>query len=242
MRDVAIVFGKEWLELRRSDSTWVGLSTLLVFVSMVGGVLPWLVGPLWVTAPWVALLWAWIPMFLVTTVTADSFAGERERRTLETLLATRLTDGAILWGKWLAGVVWVGAAMALCLPVSLVTLNIAFAPGPFLPSFAHALGTVAVVFAASGFGGALGVLISMRAASVRHAQQVLAIAVFMIAFVPIAALRVLPPEWTGRIFQTLNGASPGGTAWLVAAILVGTTLPVLVTARARFRRGRLPLK
>ena len=168
MSDLRVVLAKEWLELRKSDSMWVAVATLIVFLAMIGIFLPWLLGPLWLRAPWVTMIWAWIPMFLVTTVTADSFAGERERRTLETLLATRLSDGAILWGKWLAAVVWVAGAMLLSFPLGVLSLNLMFAQGPYLPSIGQVLATVAVAFAAGGLGGALGILVSLRAASVRH--------------------------------------------------------------------------
>ena len=40
-----------------------------------------------------------LPVLAVVVTAPDSFAGERERKTLRTLLAGRLTDRAILWGK-----------------------------------------------------------------------------------------------------------------------------------------------
>ncbi len=237
-----MVLAKEWLELRRSDSAWVALTTLVVFLGMIGVCLPWLLGPAWLGAPWVMMIWAWIPMFLVTTVTADAFAGERERRTLETLLATRLSDGAILWGKWLASVTWVAGAMLLSLPLGIVSLNLMFSGGPYLPSAWQVLATVAVALAASGFGGALGILVSLRASSVRHAQQVLAIIVFLLAFVPIAALKLAPVEWTTDLFAVLTTGSPAATGWRLSLILVAVSAPVLAMAQHGFRRGRIPLK
>jgi len=242
MSDLGIVLHKEWLELRRSDSVWVALATLVVFLAMIGIFLPWLLGPLWLRAPWITMIWAWVPMFLVTTVTADAFAGERERRTLETLLATRLSDGAILWGKWLASVVWVASAMLLSFPLGVISLNVMFAGGPYLPSIGQVFATVAVAFSAGGLGGGLGILVSLRASSVRHAQQVLAIMVFTIAFVPIAFLRMAPQEWTSGFFQTLTSGTPATTGWAFAGILAVGTAPVLALARVRFQRGRIPLK
>ena len=37
------------------------------------------------------VMWMWFSLLLVINVVADSFAGERERHTLETLLASRLS-------------------------------------------------------------------------------------------------------------------------------------------------------
>lgn len=242
LRDLWIVLGKEWLELRKSDSGWVTVSTLVAFLAIAGGFLPWQLGRMWLEGPWVALIWAWMPMFLVTTVTADSVAGERERHTLETLLATRLSDGAILWGKWLAGVTWVWCAMALCLPVGIVTVNLTVSGGPHLPTLAHAAGVLAAAFAGGGLGAAAGVLVSMRAASVRHAQQILAIGVLLLALVPVGLLRLLPGAWTGGIIEALAFGSPARLAWAVAGALLLLALAVLSVAQTRFRRGRIPLK
>lgn len=241
-RDVWIVLGKEWLELRSSDSGWVTASTLVAFLAIAGVFVPWQLGLLWVEGPWVALIWAWMPMFLVTTVTADSVAGERERHTLETLLATRLSDAAILWGKWLAGVTWVWCAMALCLPTGLITVNLVVEGGPHLPTVAQAAGLLAASFAGGGLGAAVGVLVSMRATSVRHAQQILAIGALLIALVPVGLLRLLPQEWTAGVLEALAWGSPARLAWTLAAVLTLLGLPVLVLAQTRFRRGKIPLK
>lgn len=240
LRDVSIVFGKEWRELGSSDSGWVTLSTLAVFLAIVGVFVPWQLGAAWISAPWPILIWAWIPMFIVTTVTADSVAGERERRTLETLLATRLSDASILWGKWLACVLWVWIAMVLCLPIGLVTIALTLGE-PHLPSIGQALGTLAVAFAGAGLGAAGGVLVSLGAQSVRHAQQVLAIAALVFAFVPLGLLRVLPRDWTVVVFEALVYGSPTKIAWGVAAGLALVSLPILATAHRRFRRGRISL-
>lgn len=242
VRDVRIVLGKEWRELRSSDSGWVTASTLAAFLAIAAVFVPWQLGPLWVDEPWMVLVWTWIPMFLVTTVTADSVAGERERHTLETLLATRLSDAAILWGKWLAGVTWMWCAMALCLPVGLVTVNLTAGGGPHLPTLTQAVGVLAAAFAGAGLGAAFGVLVSMHATSVRHAQQILAIGVLLAALVPIGALRLMPGDWTVGIMQTLAYGSPARLAWGMALALTLLGLPVLVVAQTRFRRGRIPLK
>ena len=188
------------------------------------------------------MIWAWIPLFIVTTVTADSVVGERERRTLETLLATRLSDAAILWGKWLACVLWVWAAMILCLPVGLLTINLTLPGELLLPTPGHALGMLLVSFAGAGLGAAAGVLVSLRAESVRHAQQVLAIGALVFAFVPVALVKLLPMEWTADVFQMLAHGSPARVAWVFAGFLLFVTLPILWVASTKFRRGTILLK
>jgi len=240
--DVRVVLAKEWLELRSSDTRWVAMTTLAAFVIIVGVLVPWQFGAAWIRAPWSVAMWAWIPLFIVTTVTSDVVAGERERRTLETLLATRLSDAAILWGKWLACTLWVWSAMLLCLPASWLTVNISDPGGLILPGASQALGTAAVALGGAGLGAAVGVLVSLRAESVRHAQQVLAIGALVFAFIPLALLRILPPLWTTRVFGALAYGSPAHVAWWTASTLALLALPVLAVAHGRFRRGAIPLK
>ena len=157
------------------------------------------------------------------------------------MLSTRLSDDSILWGKWLAAVVWVAGAMLISFPVGVLSLNVMFA-GTYMPSFDQVLATVFVTFAASGLGGALGVLVSLKSSSVRHAQQVLAIIVFLLAFIPITLVKLAPREITMGLVTTLTSGEPAAAGWRLASILTAVSMPVLALAQYRFRRGRIPLK
>jgi len=67
---------------------WTGL---LIILAVFGILIPLQLGRDWLSAPTTILMWAWLPFILVNSVVADAFAGERERQTLETLLASRLS-------------------------------------------------------------------------------------------------------------------------------------------------------
>ncbi len=209
---------------------------------IVGVLLPWQLGLLWVYAPWVVATWAWIPFFLVTTVTADSVAGERERNTLETLLATRLPDGSILTGKMLAMVIGVWLATLLCVPLGLITVNLALEGGPHLFSPAHFGSIVVLIFAATSFGAAFGVLVSMRATSVRQAQQTLAIGALALFTLPLVIVRVFPGSWTADLVYLFTAGAPETLALTLSGVLGSLTVLLLVPAYRRFRRRRLPLR
>ena len=56
-------------------------------------------GAAWVEQEQSVVLSAMVSVLLVAITVPDSFAGERERHTLGTLLASRLPDRAILFGK-----------------------------------------------------------------------------------------------------------------------------------------------
>jgi len=89
MIDAGTVIWKEWSELIGQGGLR-GKRGIVHFALAFGIVLPLNNGPSWITSPMTAIAWYWVPMFLVTTVIGDAFAGERERHPLEPLLASRL--------------------------------------------------------------------------------------------------------------------------------------------------------
>ncbi|MFQ5690587.1 MAG: ABC transporter permease subunit [Gemmatimonadota bacterium] len=243
MRDVWTVMWKEWKELAFWDGGWLGIVSLLILVALLGVLLPWEIGPAWVTAPWILVVWAWMPLFLATSVTADSVAGERERHTLETLLATRLPSPAILLGKLTALVLWVWAATMLCVPVGLLTVNLRLPEAHgFLRPTAGALLGIAVVALLSGFlGASMGVLVSLGARTVRQAQQTLAVWVLGVFLLPVLLLKLMPKVWVAAVFRDLTAGDTAEMAFTVAAVMLAVDTILLMLALARFRRERLLL-
>ena len=87
--DVWTVMRKEWME---SVATPGCMIQPLVVVIIFGVFTPLLAGRLWLDYPIVQWLWSWLPLAMSAGMVADTFAGERERDTLEALLAS-LTAG-----------------------------------------------------------------------------------------------------------------------------------------------------
>lgn len=83
--DILTMMWKEWKEILNWGGRR-GRLGIVLFVVVFGVALPWQMGRAWIASPIALAYWAWVPLFMVTTVTADAFAGERERHTLETLL------------------------------------------------------------------------------------------------------------------------------------------------------------
>lgn len=84
-----------------------------------------------------------------------------------------------------------------------------------------------------------GVLVSLRAATVRQAQQVLMLAIMLLLFVPVYGVKLLPAEWRAQIAGTL---AAGGAARLVLVIIAALTvvdISLIIAAMTRFRRARL---
>jgi ABC-2 type transport system permease protein len=182
------------------------------------------------------LLAAVIPIILVGITIPESFAGERERHTLGTLLASRLPDRAILFGKYALSVGFAWSATVLFLLLSLVFANIAAAgEGIFFFKPIIIVADLVLSFLLATLFASAGVIISMRSATVQEASQIL-LAFFL---VPPMILQV------GLAFflkdaidfaESLNGEI---LLLIIVAVLVVLNLLMFSAALARFRRPRL---
>jgi len=241
--DIITVALKEIKELPylRKDKSRTNLFSLLIFLGVFGILLPWQTGRDWVTSPFSLLSWAWLPFMMVGTTMVDAFAGERERHTLETLLASRLSDRAILFGKILAGIVYGVVITFLCVLVGLGTVNLVYGQaGLLVYPTPIALGIVGELLLISTLASGLGVLVSLRAASVRQAQQTFTIAYFVF-FIPILVFPMLPQAVTIKITQFVMRTSFATfAAWFGLGVTVVDVLLILA-AMARFKRSRLIL-
>lgn len=241
--DIWTVMSKEWREyVTMRGSSRTGPLGLLVFASFVGIVLPLQLGHVWVDSP-VALISAfWVPLVLVLSVIGDAIAGERERHTLETLLATRLSDSAILLGKVAAAVAY-GTGLTLVSDLAaLVVVNLADWQGRLLLySPAIASGIVALSLLGSGLIAGVGVLVSLRSATVREAQQRLSIAMMVIFFGLLLGLQLLPRALVTRLGLYLEGEGAMRTLALALLVLLIIDAALLLAALRCFRRPRLIL-
>jgi len=240
--DIAAVFWKEWKEIL----TWGGTRSrfsLLILVGVLGILLPLQFGREWFGGLMPLVMWVWIPTYLVASTVADSVAGERERRTLETLLASRLPDSAILLGKLAAAVSYGVALSWIIMLIGAVTVNIAargagqvlfYAPD----MLAAALG---LSILGAGLAAGAGILVSLRASSVRQAQQTLSITMLLLLMAPVLLTRYLPPATAAQLAAIQAALKPLNVLlYLGGALLVADTLLILA-ALARFKRARLIL-
>jgi len=211
---------------------------LLVF----GVFLPLQNGIEWITSPILMAAWAWLPLILVAGVIADSFAGERERHTLETLLASRLSDESILLGKVVAAVVYGCGFTLLLAAVSLLSVNIAHWQGHFVmfPAMT-AVGIPVLSLLSALAAAAAGVLLSLRAPTARQAAQMLSVVVMLLLFVPVFGFRALPADLRARIGEVIAGFNPITAVATTVGFLLLLDGVLLVLGLMRFRRARLIL-
>lgn len=238
MTDVWTVIHKEVLEIVISVRGRGRVSQLLV-LGIVGILAPARAGEQWVDAKIGLIAAVWAPIVLVMNLVADSFAGERERHTLETLLASRLPDRAILFGKVLtiAGYGWI-ASLAVSL-LSLIVVNLTTSDGIVHYSAGATAAGVAFALLGTLLATTIGALVSLRAATVRQAQQLLGVGVVVIAVIPAFGVRLLPLSWRSDLSDAIDRFGVATFIVLAVVALAALTAALLAVAVARFQRNRL---
>ena len=243
MGDVLTVAWKEWRELLQlGGSHRGGRFSLVILVGVFGVLLPLQSGAEWVQSPATVFYWGWVPLMLVGSAVADSFAGERERHTLETLLASRLPDRAILLGKMAAAVAYGWGLVLAMLLLSLITVNLSARSGPWLLfPWRFAVGAPLMALLGAGLAATAGVLVSLRAQTVRQAAQTLNVGVLLLVFIPVLGIQALPEAWQTQLGAWALTVGVDGMLWPAAAVLAALDLALLAATFARFRRARLVL-
>jgi ABC-type transport system involved in multi-copper enzyme maturation permease subunit len=170
-----------------------------------------------------------IPLMAASLVAADSFAGEKERKTLEALLYTPTTDRELLIAKMLSG--WL-ASIAIALGGFLIyAINVNAAAWSqmqriFFPNALWLVLVIWVVPALSGLGVSLMVVASARAQGFQDANQMAGLVVL-----PIVAL--FYAQLAGAIFLNISILLlMGFVIWLLAGLLIWL-------GSRSFRRNRL---
>ena len=241
--DVYTVLWKEIKELFFQRGRFrAGMTGMLFFTAVFGIFLPLQTGKSWVESPIGLIYWSWVPFLLVSSVIADSFAGERERHTLETLLACRLPDLAILTGKLAASILYGWGSTMACILLGLITLNIAYGDGHLLLyPWKIMLGITVLSFLVASLAAGLGVLVSLRSATVRQAQQTFSIA-FFVLFIPMFLLPMLPDGWKSKFIQVFSHTNLETIVVLIVGALLVIDGLLFLLAAARFQRDKLILE
>lgn len=179
-----------------------------------------------------APLYLLIPLLVAAVIAADSFAGERERHTLEALLHTPTTDRELLAAKFLTA--WVPAlavAGASFLLYGAVANGLAWPVlgRPFFPSLTWLLLGLWVTPGLAALGLGVMVLISSRVRSLQAAHQ-------LGSLVVLPVLVLLVAQVTGTmLFNPVRVTIMGALIWIAAAIVV-------VFAALRLTRQELALR
>ncbi len=163
-----------------------------------------------------------------TVFAADAFAGERERKTLETLLATPLSDVAIVLGKAAAAVVMGLLTATVAFELSALTINMTQHPAAlFVPSAQLMLGALGAALGGVLATTAAAIFVSMRVLVARTAQQIASVMSLVVGGVLTAVWSKLhlPLDWPHVMYAE--------------AVMMAIGLALFAAAALSFKRDRL---
>ena len=208
----------------------------LIVIGIMGIFIPLQFGSQWVAlTPLGMLLLLWVPFFVVISFIGDAIAGEHERHTLETLLASRMPDRAILLGKVVATVLYAWGMGVLSLLLGLVLVDLLRTQGHWmfypLDLFVAAL---VLILLASVLATSAGVLISLKVSTVRQAQQILSVGTIVFVFGITFLLSHIPANILSSLSYTQFLLYVMAFLAVLDAILLGLSL-------VSFQRSRLIL-
>jgi len=240
--DILTILWKEGKGLLRfSDNRGKGIVTLVTPIVVFGVILPIQLSDEWLTGLWSLIVAFFTPMILISTTISESFAGERERHTLETLLASRLPDRAILFGKLLTSILFGWGMTFFLLCVSLLVANLMIGGDGFQIYQADIFWLdICGSLLAAGFVSGLGIVISLRSATVQSAAQSLMSMIFL-PFLLLQAVVFLLPVFLPKaaIQAILDQLNFHNIMMIVLAAMLVADIILFLGAVSRFQRSRL---
>lgn len=242
IREIGTVVWKERKAVvRQPGSRTRILFTIGVPIGVFALYAPLSAGPDWVRQPDSLFIAVFVPMLFAMVTTPDSFAGEKERRTLSTLLTSPLSDRGILFGKVTFNVALAWAFALATLLIAIVAENIANSDGGLLMLTPLLLAAdLLISFLIAVLAVSVGVLTSLRSVTVQQAQQTLAAVLFSVPLVLGPVLFLVAsrwPEWGPQ--EILSDVDPAVALIGVTLTLLAIDVSLLTVGTIRFRRDRL---
>jgi ABC-2 type transport system permease protein len=235
---IAAVLWKEWRETARLSRTVRSTAFRFLLLIVFAAVLGWRHGATFGREFSTIVLLVQFTLLATMPIVTDVIAGEKERHTLETLLASGASSTAILLGKFLWILLFgVGLAFVACL-IEVAMVAVRFGPSalngmsPSLILAGMLLGAGAGALLAS-----LGVLFSLHTSTVRSANQLFAYTLVGLLFISSAAFRALPEPWVSTALGWRLRTAVALQMVVALATLVSLTAIVLGIGLATFRRG-----
>jgi ABC-type Na+ efflux pump permease subunit len=170
-----------------------------------------------------------LPIMVSSVVAADSFAGEKERKTLEALVYTPTTDHELLLAKMLGG--WIPGVLVGVIGFVIYTVVVDFvtwqvAGVMLLPNLFWLLLAFWVGPAAAAIGLGVTVLVSARVNTFQEAYQLGSLVVLPVVFLMLGQVSGLVLLSTNIILAL------GLVFWIIAVLLYAA-------GAATFRRSEL---
>jgi ABC-2 type transport system permease protein len=205
---------------------------------------PLRIGPDWTTSSIMLFSFSFLlPFIAVGSIIPYSFVGERERHTLEPLLATPISNTAILLGKISVPTIYGWGMTIICIVTSLISINLAFGQGKILFYPANiAIGVILMSLLISLLIAIVGALASLHASTVMQAQRTLVGILFFPLFIPAFLIGPLSPSvWKNTVSLLWSPISYSKMFIALAAILVMLIIVTILVALMCFHREKLLL-
>ena len=247
LTDIWTVCLREWQEiLYQRNKIWQTLLNELFALAIAGIFFPLPFDSSGEDTTTSFTLWYLAPFILLLTKVPDSFAGERERHTLPTLLATRLSDRAIVLGKIGAAVAYGWTATIIASWFGLIKVNVVnFKDAPiFYPLNSYLFG-IGIGLLTTTLIATFGILVSFRAKTLKQAQLNLSFYFIALSFIPLIVLLVstfLLPETVNENIVSILKAMDSTTSALIGLLCFAVLdLLLIVFTLRRFKRNQLIL-
>lgn len=183
----------------------------------------------------------WMALMSMQSITADAFAGQRERGLLEALFCCPLGNRQILLAKWLAGVCYVTLLAAFILIVNKAADRLDHAAAPSMVAYGAALAGVALAAAPLG---ALLCWVSIGAKTMRDAASNMMLFTWAMIGLLVGGGYVVV-QYSGELAHSVavRGAwhearLVGPVAWAAAAILIIAVFTMLALGLGLRRLNR----
>ena len=188
--DLKAVMWKEYVEIFRTNGDRrQAFVKLLLFIVIITVFLPISMADIESQISAWFQLWYLIPAVTTMGIIPDAFAGERERHTLATLLASRLNVRAIALGKMAIAVIYAWSVTMLLSLSLLIKINLSdrsqkleFYPSDFFISGSSGSLLLSILVAS------VGVLVCDRAESIKQAYRRVITAVMLLNLVPLLVM------------------------------------------------------
>jgi ABC-2 type transport system permease protein len=234
MSDLWTIIWKEWKDFLWSGGRYDLFRPLLV-IAILGIVLPLTFEQRWIELDSAAILIIlYAPFMLIISFIGDAIAGERERHTLETLLASRISDRAILLGKVLVAVGFNWGMTVFCLLLGAVVVNLSQGNGLWVFYAPINLFVTLLVLSllTNLLAASSGVLISLKSATVRQAGQTMILCMIILGLAVYGVAMFLPASATASLTTSQIVLIVIGTLAMLDTIL-------LAAGVVSFQRSRL---
>ncbi len=240
---------KEWVDIKSTlfayHNLLAGLWPIFIFCVACGVYEPLRLGPDWLQSPiMVFSLSVLIPFVTTGFISPYSFVGERLRGTLEPLLATPVSDQALLFGKIGMAVLygWGVSLVSMVLGWGVINLFVthgqllSYPPGMVIP-------TILLSLLFSLLVATLCTIASFYAKTILEAQRGPVMALFIPMLLPALWIGPLMPEtWKGLIIQFLPPLGATNLFPILIVLLILLDGIFMIIALSRFHRKQLLLE